>query len=70
MPNLTSASTRFPEQVEHLAAQVDKLYPGNTVEIDLQSYTDMLAGIAVLDFEGYLGGWSAEADASLMLRVA
>ena len=69
-PNLTSASTRFPEQVEHLAAQVEKLYPGNEVKIELQSYTEMLAGIAALDFDGYLGGWSAEADASLMLSVA
>ena len=57
----------FPAVAEHLVAQVDKFLPGNNINILLGTYTDMLAATQAGDFGAYLGGWTHEADAVLMM---
>ena len=58
-----------PSLAEHLSAQVEQYLPGNEIQVDLQSYTEMLAGIQALDFDGYWGGWALEADGVIMMQT-
>ena len=60
-------SVGFLPQAEHLIAQVLKFLPGNKIDLNPSSYTDMLAAIAVPDFDAYVGGWSLEQDAVTMM---
>ena len=59
----------YPTVAEFWAEQVNQHLEGVEVVIDPQTYSEMLAGIQAFDFDAYAGGWTHEADATLMMNT-